>query len=195
MNTINMSIRTDPELKAEAEEILSRLGMTMNGTINMFLMQIVRERAVPLNLSLNPGKNVYADLMHAEAERQAGYEGREANEVLADMRERQRGHRKMRYKVILGSRVDRMLRRHILFLSNVSINQAERFADEFEGIIKQLKSNPFIYPFDGDENLPQEKYRRAIFAKWYKALFRIDGDIVYLDAVCDCREDLSRIIQ
>ena len=63
----------------------------------------------------------------------------------------------MQYKVILGSRVDSMLRRHILFISNVSISRAERFADEFEGIVKQVKSNPFLYPFDGDENLPPEK--------------------------------------
>ena len=51
MATVNMSIRTDPELKAQAEEILSQLGMTMNGTINMFLHQIVRDRAVPLSLA------------------------------------------------------------------------------------------------------------------------------------------------
>ncbi len=87
MNTVNISIRTDPELKAQAEEILSNLGMTMSGTINMFLMQIVRERAVPLNLSLNPPQALYADLMHAEAERAAGYEGRTGDEVLADMRQ------------------------------------------------------------------------------------------------------------
>ena len=67
--------------------------------------------------------------------------------------------------------------------------------DEFEGIVKQVKSNPFLYPFDGDENLPPEKYRRAVFAKWYKALFWVDGNTVYIDAVCDCREDLSRVIQ
>ena len=87
MNSISMSIRTDPTLKAQAEEVLSSLGMTMNGTINMFLMQIVRERAVPLNLSLNPPQNLYADLMHAQAERAAGYQGRTGDEVLADMRE------------------------------------------------------------------------------------------------------------
>ena len=87
MSSINMSIRTDSELKAQAEAVLSQLGMNMNGTINMFLMQIVRERAVPLNLSLNPERNVYADLMHADAERAAGYKGREADEVLADMRD------------------------------------------------------------------------------------------------------------
>lgn len=87
MNTISMSIRTDPDLKAQAEEVLTRLGMTMNGTINMFLMQIVREQAVPLNLSLNPPQALYADLMHAESERAAGYQGRTGDEVLSEMRQ------------------------------------------------------------------------------------------------------------
>ena len=101
----------------------------------------------------------------------------------------------MQYKVVLGSHVDSMLRRHILFISNVSISRAERFADEFESIVKELKRDPFLYPFDADENLPPEKYRKAVFGKWYKALFWVEGDTVYLDAVCDCREDLSRVIQ
>ena len=101
----------------------------------------------------------------------------------------------MQYKVILGSRVDSMLQRHILFISNVSISRAERFVDEFEEIVKQMKSNPFMFPFDTDENLPAEKYRKALFSRWYKALFWVEGDIVYLDAVCDCREDLSRVVQ
>ena len=53
MASINMSIRTDSELKAQAEAVLSQLGMNMNGTINMFLHQIFRDRAVPLSLSLS----------------------------------------------------------------------------------------------------------------------------------------------
>ena len=64
MASINMSIRTDSELKAQAEVVLSQLGMTMNGTINMFLHQIVRDRAVPLSLSLSMEQSVYADLLH-----------------------------------------------------------------------------------------------------------------------------------
>ena len=99
------------------------------------------------------------------------------------------------YRVILASRVDEMLRRHILFISNVSIRRAELFADEFESLVVQLKENPFLFPWDEDQNLPQGKYRRALFAKWYKALFWVDGDTVYLDAVCDCREDLKRVFQ
>ena len=50
MASINMSIRTDSELKAQAEKVLSQLGMNMTGTINMFLQQIVRDQAVPLSL-------------------------------------------------------------------------------------------------------------------------------------------------
>ena len=51
MSSINMSIRTDSELKAQAEQVLSQLGMNMTGAINMFLRQIVRDRAVPRSIS------------------------------------------------------------------------------------------------------------------------------------------------
>ena len=63
MASINMSIRTDSELKAQAEQVLSQLGMNMTGTINMFLQQIVRDRAVPLSLSLSSEQSLYADLL------------------------------------------------------------------------------------------------------------------------------------
>jgi len=80
-----MSIRTDSELKAQTEAILSQLGMNLNGTINMFMQQIVRDKAVPLSLSLNSEQSLYADLLYAQSERAKGYKGRSAAEVLADM--------------------------------------------------------------------------------------------------------------
>jgi DNA-damage-inducible protein J len=85
MASINMSIRTDSELKAQAEAVLSQLGMTMNGTINMFLHQIVRDQAVPLSLSLSSEHSVYADLLYAQTERARGYQGRNARAILDDM--------------------------------------------------------------------------------------------------------------
>ena len=85
MSTINMSIRVDPELKAQAEYVLNPLGMTMNGTINMFLQQIVRDKAVPLNLSLNAEQSLYADLLFAQSDRAKGFIGRSAQDALADM--------------------------------------------------------------------------------------------------------------
>ena len=83
MASINMSIRTDSELKAQAEQVLSQLGMNMTGTINMFIQQIVRDRAVPLSLSLSSEQSLYADLLRAKVERDQGAEYLSADEVLA----------------------------------------------------------------------------------------------------------------
>ena len=85
MASINMSIRTDSELKAQAEQILSQLGMNMTGTINMFLQQIVRDRAVQLSLSLSSEQSLYADLLRAKVERDSGAEYLSADEFLTRM--------------------------------------------------------------------------------------------------------------
>ncbi len=86
----SMSIRVDPELKAKAEDILSQLGMNMTGAVNMFLMQIVRDRAVPLSLSLEPQflstkETLHADLMAARRDREMGIPGIPAEEALTRM--------------------------------------------------------------------------------------------------------------
>jgi len=86
MASVNMCIRIDSSLKSQAEEILSQLGMTMSGTINMFLTQIVREKAVPLNLSLSPqDRAVLDDIVAAHNERKNGFRGYDADYVLKEM--------------------------------------------------------------------------------------------------------------
>ena len=82
MASVNMSIRIDSELKTQAENVLSQLGMNMNGTINMFLQQIVRDRAVPLSLSLSSEQSLYADLLKARTAREQGVEYVSGDEVL-----------------------------------------------------------------------------------------------------------------
>jgi DNA-damage-inducible protein J len=84
MANTTISLRTDTELKAQAEEILNQLGMTLNGTFNMLLHQIVREKSVPLSLSLSSENSLYADLLVAEDERINGYVGRSGDEILKD---------------------------------------------------------------------------------------------------------------
>lgn len=85
MASTTMTIRTDTELKSQVEDILDQLGMNISGAVNMFFHQIVRERAVPLNLSLDKPATVYEDLLLAQAERARGVTGRSADEVLSDM--------------------------------------------------------------------------------------------------------------
>ena len=82
----NLSVRVDSSLKVQAEEVLSSVGLTLSGAFTMFLKQIVREQSVPLSLSLNSSNALYADLLEAQTERMDGYEGRNARDVLADMK-------------------------------------------------------------------------------------------------------------
>ena len=88
MPSVNMCIRIDSNLKKKAEDVLSQLGMTMSGTINMFLTQVVREKAVPLNLSLSPqDRSALDDIFAAREERRNGFKGFDADYVLKEMDE------------------------------------------------------------------------------------------------------------
>lgn len=95
------------------------------------------------------------------------------------------------YTVIAASRVDSQLIRHIRFLANVSLPAARRFRQEYSEILDRLEENPFQFPADTDPNLPEDMYRKALFAHCYKALFTVENRIVYLDAVVDCRQSTA----
>ena len=94
-----------------------------------------------------------------------------------------------KYTVVVSRRADEMLVRHARFLAQVSVPAARRLVREFEEILDTLESRPFQFPPEEDYNLPEGVYRKALFCKWYKALFTIGEDRVYLDAVLDCRQD------
>lgn len=51
--TTNLSIRMDKELKEQAEQLFSELGMNMTTAFNIFVRQAVRQRRIPFEISLN----------------------------------------------------------------------------------------------------------------------------------------------
>ena len=51
MAATNINIRTDSELKAKAQVILSDLGLDMSTAINVFLNQIVYQQAIPFEIT------------------------------------------------------------------------------------------------------------------------------------------------
>jgi plasmid stabilization system protein ParE len=93
-----------------------------------------------------------------------------------------------KYSVILSSRVEAQLLQHMEFLARVSVPAAKRFREEYARILDRLEDNPHQFPVETDPNLPAGLYRKALFAKRYKALFSIVENLVYLDAVVDCRQ-------
>ena len=79
----SISIRLDSQLKEQTENVLAQFGLNMTTAINMFFHQIVRERTIPLSLSLD--RRVSDELDFAKADRLAGYVGRSAKSVADEM--------------------------------------------------------------------------------------------------------------
>ncbi len=49
--TAVITARVDPELKEEAEEIFSQIGLTTSQAITLYLRQVVHRRAIPFELT------------------------------------------------------------------------------------------------------------------------------------------------
>jgi addiction module RelB/DinJ family antitoxin len=81
----NISIRLDSRLKEQTEDILAQFGLSMTTVVNMLFHQIVRERTIPLSLSLNPASSVIDELNWAKEYRLGGHRGRDADSVADDM--------------------------------------------------------------------------------------------------------------
>lgn len=92
-----------------------------------------------------------------------------------------------KYEVRFSPQVRGQLIQHTKFIANVSKPFAQRFYAEFSKIIKRLENNPYQFPFCDDPNLPQHIYHKALFSKWYKAVFSIENETVYIEAVVDGR--------
>lgn len=53
MSATNLNIRTDKEIKNQADEIFNELGLNITTAINMFLRNVVREYGIPFELKLD----------------------------------------------------------------------------------------------------------------------------------------------
>lgn len=53
MANVNVTIRMDSDLKKQAEELFSELGMSLTTAITIFMKQAVREKRIPFEISLN----------------------------------------------------------------------------------------------------------------------------------------------
>ena len=50
--TSNVFARVEPELKEQAEQVLSQLGIPMSNAVSMFLRQVVLQRGIPFEMKL-----------------------------------------------------------------------------------------------------------------------------------------------
>ena len=54
MGTTTITVRTDSEIKAQAQDVFSKLGMDLSTAINLFLRQVVYKQGVSFDISVAP---------------------------------------------------------------------------------------------------------------------------------------------
>ena len=84
--TANLYARIEPDVKEEAEQILSSLGISVSNAINMFYKQIILQKGIPFELKLPDNHPLNMQTMTTEqlnTELEKGYtdmlEGRTQN--------------------------------------------------------------------------------------------------------------------
>jgi DNA-damage-inducible protein J len=53
MSATNLNIRTDKDVKEQAEQLFAELGLNMTTAINLFLRTAIRKRGIPFDLLLD----------------------------------------------------------------------------------------------------------------------------------------------
>ena len=53
MKNVNITLRVDDELKMQADELFSELGLNITTAFNIFLRQSVREQRIPFQITKN----------------------------------------------------------------------------------------------------------------------------------------------
>lgn len=67
MATTNLNIRIDEDIKKQAEEIFTALGLSTSAAFNIFAKTVVRERRIPFELTLNtPNAETLAAIKEVE---------------------------------------------------------------------------------------------------------------------------------
>ena len=81
----NLYIRLEPDVKENAEMVLSQLGIPMSNAVNMFLKQVILQRGMPFDLRLPPVRPLDISMLTEEefhAELEKGYADIEKGNVL-----------------------------------------------------------------------------------------------------------------
>jgi len=73
MNSTVINIKTDINVKKEAQKVVSDLGLSLSGAINGFLKQLIRDKAVLFTMNENvPSDYLLSSIKQSKADRKSG---------------------------------------------------------------------------------------------------------------------------
>jgi len=81
-----MSIRLDSEVKEQAQQVFSNLGMDMTTAINIFLRQAIQYQGLPFDVRLDENRKLLEVLMDLDQNRNMSQPFESVSDLMEDLR-------------------------------------------------------------------------------------------------------------
>ncbi|HFM9770370.1 TPA: type II toxin-antitoxin system RelB/DinJ family antitoxin [Streptococcus pneumoniae] len=86
MSKMSMSIRLDSEVKEQAQQVFSNLGMDMTTAINIFLRQAIQYQGLPFDVRLDENRKLLQVLMDLDQNRNMSQSFESVSDLMEDLR-------------------------------------------------------------------------------------------------------------
>lgn len=86
MSKTSMSIRLDSEVKEQAQQVFSNLGMDMTTAINIFLRQAIQYQGLPFDVRLDENRKLLQVLTDLDQNRNISQSFESVSDLMEDLR-------------------------------------------------------------------------------------------------------------
>lgn len=86
MSKMSMSIRLDSEVKEQAQQVFSNLGMDMTTAINIFLRQAIQYQGLPFDVRLDENRKLLQVLTDLDQNRNMSQFFESVSDLMEDLR-------------------------------------------------------------------------------------------------------------
>ncbi|CKI45310.1 addiction module antitoxin%2C RelB/DinJ family [Streptococcus pneumoniae] len=86
MSKMSMSIRLDSEVKEQAQQVFSNLGMDMTTAINIFLRQAIQYQELPFDVRLDENRKLLQVLTDLDQNRNMSQSFESVSDLMEDLR-------------------------------------------------------------------------------------------------------------
>ena len=86
MSKTSMSIRLDSEVKEQAQQVFSNLGMDMTTAVNIFLRQAIQYQGLPFDVRLDEHRKLLQVLTDLDQNRNMSQSFESVSDLMEDLR-------------------------------------------------------------------------------------------------------------
>lgn len=86
MSKMSMSIRLDSEVKEQAQQVFSNLGMDMTTAINIFLRQAIQYQGLPFDVRLDENRKLLQVLTDLDQNHNMSQSFESVSDLMEDLR-------------------------------------------------------------------------------------------------------------